>query len=75
MHHINPKAFIKSFRPAPATFQKCSFVGPSYTVHYTVLNGTCSVIGFYELMSVSIAGLKHFLRYFQGNLRRFLWSY
>ena len=35
---------------------------PSYRVHCTVFHGTGSVIGFYELMRMSFAGLKQFLR-------------
>ena len=34
-----PQTFAKSFRRTLATFQECSFVETSYTVHYTVFEG------------------------------------
>ena len=37
--------------------------------------GTYSLLGFYELMRVHIAGGKHFLRYVQGKLSLFSWFY
>ena len=39
------------------------------------LKGTYSMLSFYELMGVSLAGVKHVLRYRGGGLRLFSWSY
>ena len=57
-----PKGFIKGFRSTMLTFEDCHPIGASYTVHYAVSQGTNSVICLFELMRVSIAGSKHFLR-------------
>ena len=47
-----------------------------HTRYITVFfKATYSVISFYELMTVSFARLKHFLRYFQGNFSLISWSY
>ena len=67
--------FDKCFRRTLATFEECPIVGTSFTVHYTFFKGTDSLIGFYELMRVSLAGLRYFLRYFWGNLSLFFWPY
>ena len=54
--------FPKSFRLTPATFEECPFEGTSFTVHYTVFQGSYSVIGFYEVMRMFLVSLMHFLR-------------
>ena len=35
-----PTLFSKSFRRTPATFEECPFEGTSFTVHYTVFQGS-----------------------------------
>ena len=69
------KIFTKGFRSTLAIFQVCPSIGTSYTVHYVVFHGTNSVKCFDEPMRVSIVGLKHFLRQFQGSLSLFPWSH
>ena len=70
-----PHNFSKRFRRTLATFEEC----PSREHHSRYitlfLKGNYSVVRFYELMRVSLAGLKHFLKERQGNLSVFHWSY
>ena len=66
-HPLYPQNFAQRCRSTLAAFKDGSFLGTSYTVHYTVCHGTSTVIGFDELMRVSVDDLRHFLRYFSGD--------
>ena len=44
-------------------------------VYYSVFQGTSNVKCFYELLRVSFAGLRYFLRQFFRILSLFPWSY
>ena len=57
-----PAHFYQMGSPHTSDFEGCPIEVTSFTVHYIFFKGTCSVVSFDELMGVSLAGLKHFLK-------------
>ena len=58
----NPKCLPKAFASRWQLLRNAPSKGHHSRYITLFFKGTCSVIGFYELMGMSLAGLMHFLR-------------
>ena len=69
-----PPDFYQIFSPHAGAFSRNAPSKEHQSRYITLFfKGTYGVIGFFELMVMSLAGLMHFLSYLWGRLSRFPW--